>query len=127
MSTLPKARNRFKISLLKGLIMPERLSGEKSFIRKALDKGLLAASLVTFPVGLFIAGTSLLSAEFLRAGVASGFAYLDYLQISEHGKEKKSLLNTERAFNAILDHLPFRGSNRSKNPTRSMVMATGSY
>lgn len=109
--------------------MPERLpqtnqqTTERGTFRKFVDKALLGVSFVTFPLGLYVAGTSLIAGEFLRAAVASGFAFVDYTQIKEHGRspEKQSWYNPER----ILDKILGRGSNRLKHaPTSSMVYAT---
>lgn len=94
---------------------------ERSLLRKTADKVFLGVSLVTLPIGLYVAGSSLIAGEFVTAAVAGGFAFIDYTQIREHGKppSEQSWWNPEK----ILDRF-WRGSNRLKqNTSTSMVYA----
>lgn len=94
--------------------------GERGPVRKLADKAFLGLSFITLPLGIYTAGTSFLAGEMMRGLIFSGFAFMDYTQIKEHGRspEKQSWYNPER----IMDR--FIGSNRLKSPTKSMVHAT---
>lgn len=106
------------------LLMNERFqTGEKNFGRRILDKTLFGVSLITLPLGIYTAGTSLLAGEFFKGAAAFGFAFLDYTQIKEHGlpPEQQSKYNPERILNKIMS----LGSKRFQHaPTQSMVYAT---
>lgn len=100
--------------------MTERESNERGFARKVVDKAFLGVSLVTLPIGLYVAGTSVLAGEFIRGAIASGFAFIDYTQIKEHDKPPKeqSWYNPER----IMDRIVGWGSNRFKQASSSKVV-----
>jgi hypothetical protein len=89
--------------------MVERLPGERGKIRKAANEIFFVASLVTFPVGIYTAGTAFLGGEMLKAAGASAFAFFDRIQILEHGKHprEQKWYNPERLTDRAIGFLRF--------------------
>jgi hypothetical protein len=78
-------------------------STERSFLRKSLDKVFLGFSFITLPLGIGVAASSLLAAQWSTAALASGSAFLDFTQIKEHSRppEKQSWYNPERVMDGV--------------------------
>lgn len=106
--------------------MAETLSysppSERGPIRKLVDKGFFGISLVTLPLSLYVAGTSILAGEFTKSFIASGFAFLDFTQIRQHGKAptEQSWYNPERIMDKVL------GSLRFQQPTSTRMALASS-
>lgn len=81
--------------------MSER--AERGWVRKTFDKAGLGISLITLPLGLYTAGTSIVAGEMTRAAIAGAWSFLDFTQIREHGRppEKQSFYNPERVFDRV--------------------------
>jgi hypothetical protein len=87
---------------------------ERSFLRKSLDKVFLGISFITLPLGVGVAASSLLAAQWGTAAIASGSAFLDFTQIKEHGRspEQQSWYNPERLADRLIGSLRFNKTSR---------------
>jgi len=83
--------------------MSERPKVERGFARRTLDKVTYGISFITLPLGVVTAGASVTVGSFTTAAIAGGFAFMDYTQIKEHGREpeKQSWYNPERIYDRV--------------------------
>ena len=87
---------------------------ERGPLRKTLDKVFFGFSFITLPLGVGIAASSLMAAQWGTAALASGSAFLDFTQIKEHSRppEKQSWYNPERLMDRVIGSLRFNKTSR---------------